>query len=98
MISRYEDIVGKALLTAIFVYLAMRQAMWISAIVEQRDTLELWPVLLAGRVAGMAFLGLVAFLTIIRHNPKNVRDGWEPRITSIAGTFCLMLLIVLPTG
>ena len=98
MMSRYEDIVGKAVLTAIFAYLAVIQARWIIAILEQRESLDLWPFLLAGRIAGMAFLCLVAFLTIIRHNPKNVRAGWEPRITSIAGTFCLMLLVVLPTG
>jgi protein-S-isoprenylcysteine O-methyltransferase Ste14 len=98
MISRYEDMVGKAVLTAIFAYLAVIQARWIVAIVEQHEALDLWPFLLAGRIAGMAFLCLVAFLTIMRHNPKNVQGGLEPRITSIAGTFCLMLLVVLPAG
>jgi len=98
MTNNLEDIVGKVLLTAIFVLLASMQAHSITLVFEQMESLDFWPVVLAGRVAGLAFLGLVAMLTIVRHNPKNVRAGWEPRITSIAGTFCLMFLVVLPTG
>lgn len=98
MSAQFEDMLGKAVITAIFVYLAIMQAQSIIAILAYRDSLDLWPFLLIGRVAGLAFLCLIAVLTVLRHQPKNISGGLEPRLTSIAGTFCLMLLVVLPSG
>lgn len=98
MISRLEDLAGKGLMIAIFLYLAILQAVSIAATVQLRDQIDLWQFVLASRVSGLIFLALVVFLTVVRHAPKNVSAGIEPRMTAIAGTFCLMFLVVLPTG
>lgn len=98
MTSRLEDLLGKSLMIAIFLYLAIKQADSIVAIGRFRDQIDLWPFVLASRVSGMVFLTLVVFLTVIRRAPKNVSAGIEPRVTAIAGTFCLMFLAVVPTG
>ncbi|WP_378948885.1 methyltransferase family protein [Mesorhizobium sp. ANAO-SY3R2] len=98
MNSRLEDLLGKSLMIAIFLYLAIMQANTIVVVVQLRDQLDLWPFVLASRVSGLAFLTLVVFLTVIRRAPKNVSAGIQPRVTAIAGTFCLMFLAVVPTG
>lgn len=98
MNSRLEDVAGKGLMISIFLYLAIMQAVSIIATVQMREQIDLWGFVLASRVAGLIFLALVVFLTVIRHAPKNVSSGIEPRLTAIAGTFCLMFLVVLPTG
>jgi protein-S-isoprenylcysteine O-methyltransferase Ste14 len=98
MTSRLEDVAGKGLMIAIFLYLAIMQAVSIVATVQLRDQIDLWQFVLASRVSGLIFLALVVFLTVVRHAPKNVSSGIEPRLTAIAGTFCLMFLVVLPTG
>lgn len=98
MSGRLEDLLGKSLMIAIFLYLAISQAGTIVAIVQFRDQIDLWPFILASRVSGLVFLTLVVFLTVIRLAPKNVSAGIEPRVTAIAGTFCLMFLAVVPTG
>ena len=98
MTSRLEDLLGKSLMIAIFLYLAIKQAHTIVQTVLLRDQIDLWPFLLASRISGLAFLTLIVFLTVIRRAPKNVSAGMEPRVTAIAGTFCLMFLAVVPTG
>lgn len=98
MTSRLEDLIGKTLIIAIFLYLAIEQVGSVVLTIRFRDQIDLWQFVLAARSAGLIFLGLVVFLTVVRHAPKNVSVGIEPRLTSIAGTFCLMLLVVLPTG
>lgn len=98
MNSRLEDLAGKGLMIAIFLYLAMLQVVSIAATVQLRDQIDFWPFVLASRVAGLVFLALVVFLTVVRHAPRKISAGIEPRLTAIAGTFCLMFLVVLPTG
>ena len=41
---------------------------------------------------------MVVGLTLIRLQPRQSAEGLEPRLSAFAGTFTLMLLIVLPTG
>ena len=98
MSSRLEDLAGKGLIIAIFLYLAIVQAGSIVATVQFRDQIDLWHFVFASRLSGLIFLALVVFLTVVRYAPRNVSSGIEPRLTAIAGTFCLMLLAVLPTG
>jgi protein-S-isoprenylcysteine O-methyltransferase Ste14 len=47
-------------------------------------------------IAGLAFLLLVISTTIIRLKPLNAADGIEPRVMALAGTFAMMLLVLLP--
>lgn len=98
MTNRLEDSIGKILMVATFLALATLQTRSIATTIELRNEIDLWPFVLSARIAAMMFLCLVVFLTVVRHAPKNVSTGIEPRITSIAGTFCLMFLVVLPTG
>lgn len=98
MTNQLEDTIGKSVIAAIFAYLAIVQAQSILTVLVHRDSIDLWPFVLLGRIAGLAFLCLIVVLTVLRHQPKNISGGLEPRLTSIAGTFCLMLLVVLPTG
>jgi protein-S-isoprenylcysteine O-methyltransferase Ste14 len=98
MSSKLEDLIGKTAIIVIFLSLAMVQFKSIVKTVQSADQIELWQIVLASRVAGLIFVALIVFLTVFRLPPKNVSTGLEPRLTSIAGTFCLMFLVVLPTG
>jgi len=98
MTRSLEDLIGKTLIIAIFLFLVSVQVNTIVTTVQSSDQIELWQFVLAARVSGLFFLALVVFLTVLRLPPKSVSVGVEPRLTSIAGTFCLMLLVVLPTG
>lgn len=98
MTSRLEDLIGKILIVVIFLYLASNQLNSIAATIRSSDQVELWHFVLAARVSALVFLTLVVFLTVLRLPPKSISAGIEPRLTSIAGTFCLMFLVVLPVG
>ncbi len=98
MISKIEDLVGKALIIIIFAYLSIGQFKSILWTVRFREDVEFWQLVLLSRVFGLIFLVLTVSLTLLRLPPKASASGVEPRLTAIAGTFCLMLLVVLPTG
>ncbi|MCX8571101.1 methyltransferase family protein [Aminobacter sp. MET-1] len=94
--SKLEDQLGGVALAMIFSFMAYREAVEIAdswAGVSLIGTLAI-----AGKVACLAFLGLVLALTIVRHDVKSVAAGLEPRLTAIGGTFCLLLLIGFPKG
>jgi protein-S-isoprenylcysteine O-methyltransferase Ste14 len=98
MTSRLEDLIGKVFMVVVFLYLALGQFGSIVAIIQNRDSIDFWSLALTSRVLGLLFLFMVVALTIFRQAPKQSAAGIEPRLTALAGTFALMLLIVLPTG
>lgn len=98
MISKSEDLVGKSLMIAIFGYFSFQQIESIVLTVAFRDKIDFWQLVLVSRVFALIFLALTVFLTVLRLPPRKSASGIEPRITSVAGTFFLMLLVVLPTG
>ncbi|MBS3648092.1 isoprenylcysteine carboxylmethyltransferase family protein [Pseudaminobacter sp. 19-2017] len=98
MISKLEDVLGKAFIVVVFFFLAMTQWASIVVIIRDRDSVDFWILVLSSRVLGLLFLCLVVGLTVVRHAPKLSAGGLEPRLSALAGTFALMLLVVLPTG
>ncbi len=98
MISRLEDVVGKVFLVLVFFYLALQQLTSIVTIIRLRGSMEFWPLALSSRLLGLLFLCFVVGLTVVRLPPRQSADGIEPRLSAIAGTFGLMVLVVLPRG
>ncbi|ASY62540.1 hypothetical protein SJ05684_c10830 [Sinorhizobium sojae CCBAU 05684] len=98
MISRIEDLLGKTFLTLVFFYLALQQVASIVAVIRFRESIEFWPLVLSSRLLGLLFLCLVVGLTVVRLPPRRSAEGIEPRLSALAGTFGLMVLIVLPRG
>jgi protein-S-isoprenylcysteine O-methyltransferase Ste14 len=50
----------------------------------------------ASQAAVLLFLVIVVGLTIFRHQPVSTAEGWEPRVSALAGTFLLILLPMMP--
>ncbi|TWT10209.1 isoprenylcysteine carboxylmethyltransferase family protein [Reyranella sp. CPCC 100927] len=98
MMIRIEDLLGKFLMTAVFAYLAMEQVVSIAAAFHFRHATPAWELTLVSRVVSLIFMAMVVFFTVTRLPPKGSASGIEPRLTAIAGTFILMVLIVLPPG
>ncbi len=98
MTSRFEDQLGKALMCVVFGGIAFYQLLLTVGVVVGRAHVEMWPLVLASRGLGLVFLFLVIVFTLRRLPPRDAAEGIEPRVTAIAGTFILMLLVVLPTG
>ncbi|WEX89046.1 isoprenylcysteine carboxylmethyltransferase family protein [Sinorhizobium garamanticum] len=98
MISRLEDIIGKLSLILVFLFLTLQQIASIISIIRLRESVELWPLALSSRLLGLLFLCLVVGLTVIRLPPRQSAEGIEPRLSALAGTFGVMVLVVLPRG
>ncbi|WP_429811878.1 methyltransferase family protein [Ensifer sp. B1-9] len=98
MISRFEDLLGKVFLVLAFLFLALKQLASIVTIIRLRGSVDFWPLVLSTRLMGLLFLCLVVGLTVFRLPPRQNADGIEPRLSALAGTFGLMILIVLPRG
>lgn len=95
---KVEDLIGKVLIVLVFFYLLLGQIASISAIIRSRGEIDFWPLVLSSRLLGLLFLCMVVWLTVIRLPSKQSAAGVEPRLTALAGTFGLMLLVVLPRG
>jgi protein-S-isoprenylcysteine O-methyltransferase Ste14 len=98
MTPQTEDRIGKALMLLVFVALAFRQGRSFVAMLASPDRSAIWPLQAAGQLVSLAFVLLVVILTLRRLPPRQSAAGIEPRITAIAGTFALMLLVWLPPG
>ncbi|MEY9558893.1 protein-S-isoprenylcysteine O-methyltransferase Ste14 [Sinorhizobium fredii] len=98
MIGRLEDITGKIFLVLAFFYLALQQIASIVTIIRLRGNVELFPLALSSRLLGLLFLCFVVCLTVVRLPPRQSAEGIEPRLSALAGTFGLMVLVVLPRG
>lgn len=98
MTSRLEDITGKVFIVLVFFYFTLKQLASIVAIIRFRESIDFWELVLSSRALGLLFLCMVVGLTVIRLPPKHSAKGVEPRLSALAGTFILMLLVVLPAG
>ena len=98
MNSKLEDILGKLLMTVAFSYLTGKQVLSIITLLQAPFAFDSWLLIVISRTFSLVFLLLVLYLTLTRLPPKDSAQGIEPRISAIAGTFMLMLLVVLPTG
>lgn len=98
MNTKLEDNLGKLVMLLVFGYIASRQTASIVAIFLNRAEVPMWQLTLTSLVFSTIFLLMILYFTITRLPPKHSAGGLEPRITAIAGTFVMMLLIILPAG
>ncbi|RWP50965.1 methyltransferase family protein [Mesorhizobium sp.] len=98
MTSRIEDFAGRAAILAIFSALMVLETGTIGGIFNARESLEGWSLILISRIAALIFMAMSLFFTLVRLPAKASAPGLAPRIVSIAGTFVMSLLIVLPVG
>jgi protein-S-isoprenylcysteine O-methyltransferase Ste14 len=88
------DFAGRFALVVIFAAMATYQVMALFALI--RDSGELDFLDLAIRIANIAFVMLVVALAIVRLKPMRSAEGFEPRLSALAGTFLSVALVALP--
>jgi protein-S-isoprenylcysteine O-methyltransferase Ste14 len=96
--SRIEDMLGKALMLAIFTFVATQN---VFVLVGKFRSEQITPFLALSAFAqllSLLFVGLVLWLTLSRLPPRKTASGIEPRVSAIAGTFLLFFLVYLPAG
>jgi protein-S-isoprenylcysteine O-methyltransferase Ste14 len=98
MTQEFEDRAEKVLLITIFSLLALQQALSVAATIQAHAQIDFWALTLTSRVFSLIFLLMIVVLTLTRLPPKNSATGIEPRLTAVAGTFSMTLLVVLPTA
>lgn len=96
MNRKLEDSLGKLTMLLVFGYLCFRQIETLVAMIIHRDEIEMWPLRVTSLFFSTMFLFLILYFTVTRLPPRNSASGLEPRITAIAGTFVMMLLILVP--
>ncbi len=92
------DTIGRAALMAIFGGLAALKAMAAIAFLQHwsspwkiQDILDF-----GSQLAGLVFILLIIFMTLVRLKPLCAAQGWEPRFSAFMGTFLTFLLPLLP--
>lgn len=98
MTNKLEDLAGKALIVLVFLALALAQLRSIVAMIRLPEGTDYWELVLCSRALGLVFLCMIVGVSITRLPPKQTATGIEPRLSSLAGTFILMFLPVLPIG
>ena len=98
MNKKLEDGLGKLAMLLWFGYAAYLQLFSIAGTIIHRADIAGWQLNLLSLVASSVFLMLILYFTITRLPPRDSAAGLEPRVTAIAGTFIMMLLVVLPAG
>lgn len=93
-----EDSLGKLAMLLWFGYASYMQIFSIAATIIHRAEIPMWQLALVSLIASSVFLLLILYFTITRLPPRDSAAGIEPRITAIAGTFIMTLLIVMPVG
>jgi len=93
-VNRVSDLVGRIALAAIFATAAINQTLGVVALFA--DYGEPRFLDLATRLASIAYVVLVASLTIVRLKPIRNAEGFEPRLSALAGTFLSIALVALP--
>jgi protein-S-isoprenylcysteine O-methyltransferase Ste14 len=91
-----EDRLGKVAMILIFGYICVLQVQSFVISFRLREQIEFWPLALLSQLCGVVFIVLVLYFTLTRLPPRDTAEGAMPRIVAIAGTFAMMLLIVLP--
>lgn len=98
MNKNLEDNLGKLAMLLWFGFASYMQIFAIARAIVRRNEIPMWQLNLVTLVATSVFLLMILYFTITRLPPRDTAAGLEPRITAIAGTFIMMLLIVLPSG
>jgi protein-S-isoprenylcysteine O-methyltransferase Ste14 len=93
-INRAGDLFGRISLVAIFATAAISQTLGVIALFA--DYGEPRFLDLATRLASIAYVVLLVSLTIVRLKPIRNAEGFEPRLSALAGTFLSIALVALP--
>lgn len=93
-----EDNLGKLIMLLWFGFASYMQLFSIAGAIIHRAEIPMWQLNLVSLIATSIFLLMILYFTITRLPPRDTAAGLEPRITAIAGTFIMMLMIVLPAG
>lgn len=91
-----EDRLGKLAMILIFGYFCIQQVQSFVISFRLREQIEFWPLALLSQLCGVVFMVLVLYFTFTRLPPRDTAAGAMPRVVAIAGTFTMLLLIVLP--
>jgi protein-S-isoprenylcysteine O-methyltransferase Ste14 len=91
-----EDRLGQFLMLMIFGYMASKQIGYLYILFVHADKFSAWPLAVVSQICDMIFLGLVLYFTAMRLPARDAAAGLMPRIIAIAGTFAMLLLLVLP--
>lgn len=91
-----EDRLGKLAMLLIFGYFGIQHLLSFAGSVEYRQNIPLWPLALLSQLCAIFFMSLVLFFTAVRLPPRDSATGIMPRLVAVAGTFSMMLLILLP--
>lgn len=93
-VNKVGDFVGRTALVGIFAALAANQTLAVIALFGNSG--EQGFLDLATRLASIAYIVLVVGLTIVRLKPIRNAEGFEPRLSALAGTFLSIALVMLP--
>ena len=93
-VNKVGDFVGRTALVGIFAALAANQTLAVIALFGNSG--EQGFLDLATRLASIAYIVLVVGLTIVRLRPIRNAEGFEPRLSALAGTFLSIALVMLP--
>jgi protein-S-isoprenylcysteine O-methyltransferase Ste14 len=91
-----EDRLGQFLMLMIFGYMASKQIGYMYILFIHADKFSAWPLAVISQACDMIFLGLVLYFTAMRLPARDAAAGPMPRIVAIAGTFAMLLLLILP--
>jgi protein-S-isoprenylcysteine O-methyltransferase Ste14 len=91
-----EDRLGQFLMLMIFGYLGSKQVGYIYILFTHADKFTYWYLAVISQICDLIFLGLVLYFTALRFPARDAAHGLMPRIVAIAGTFAMLLLLVLP--
>ena len=98
MNKKLEDNLGKLAMLVVFGYMTGMQTSTVLSVIQHRAGIPLWELSLVSTVFSTIFLVLILYFTITRLPPRHSAAGLEPRLTAVAGTFVMALLIILPPG
>lgn len=96
--DKLEDIFGKALMLAIFAFVAVQNALGLVSKLPAEQISPFLALSALSQLFSLLFVGLVLWLTLSRLPPRQTASGIEPRVSAIAGTFLLFFLVYLPAG
>jgi len=86
------------LLLSAFGFLAVNQLIAAIIFVKAHGWTDVFSVRAVAQFVSLNFLAVVILTTIRRLPAKRNAQGIEPRLTAIAGTFMLVVLVYLPAG
>lgn len=89
------EFLGRAGIAIFFSFAAAGQAMAIVRLFGNSPAPDNWLLMLLNHLASLMFLCLVIVLAMARLKPSRKAEGIEPRLTAMAGTYLLLILIMI---